>query len=96
MGVENGVRCGQVDGKYQGYRNPLTTTVKQPYNLIAESFVEACQELGFPEVDLNSPGHEVGCSLFQHTIRDGVRCSTVSPLSMHVGHEVLRATLLCV
>ena len=67
--------AAKIDDAMHGTSGPLTTSIREPVNPIAEAFVAACNEVGYPTVDYNA-GAEEGASLFQLTIRDGQRCST--------------------
>ena len=66
-----------IDDALHGTDGPLTTSIREPVNPIAEAFVAACNEAGHRTVDYNG-GAEEGASLFQLTIRDGKRCSTAT------------------
>lgn len=69
--------AAKIDDKVHGSGGPITTSIKEPVNPIAEAFVAACNTAGYPTVDYNA-GAEIGASLFQHTVRDGRRCSTAT------------------
>ena len=65
-----------IDDDAHGAGGPLTTSIREPVNPIAEAFVAACNSAGHATVDYNAGGSALGCSLFQTTVRDGARCST--------------------
>lgn len=68
-----------IDSAAHGLDGPLKTSIHDPPLPIASAFVEAAMERGFPKIDYNGcdrAGPEGGVSLFQKTIKDGIRCST--------------------
>ncbi len=87
-----------VDQELHGWDGPLTTTVRTPVVPIAKDFVKGSSELGYPEVDYNGQKME-GVSLFQSTVRNGMRCSTsmayLDPALGRANLHVLIYTTVC-
>ena len=61
--------------EYHGIGGPLTVEKAKFVTPAARAFVEAGKELGYSEVDYNGKS-QVGFSLTQQTVQDGVRWST--------------------
>lgn len=74
------------DEGYHGYGGPLTVSKSSYVTPISKVFVEAAKELGYSERDYNGAS-QVGVSLTQHTIRNGVRWSTAKAFLHPVRHR---------
>nr|XP_053656743.1 glucose dehydrogenase [FAD, quinone]-like [Cherax quadricarinatus] len=60
---------------YHGFGGPQTVENKKWNSTVAEAFVKAGQQLGYPEVDPNGP-EQIGFSIIDITARNGRRWST--------------------
>lgn len=91
----------QSDTKYHGTQGPLHITYPQAHTLLAEAFLEAGKELGYPLVDYNGKDM-IGFSYLQSTIMNGTRLSSnkayLKPVrgrkNLHVTRESMVAKVL--
>lgn len=74
------------DEGYHGHGGPLTVTKAKFVTPVSRAFVEAGKELGFDELDYNGAS-QIGVSLTQQTIKNGVRWSTAKAFLHPVRHR---------
>ena len=74
------------DTQFHGYGGPLNVETGSYVPLVAEKFVQAGVELGYKRVDYNGRS-QIGFSLTQKTVQDGVRQSAARAFLHPVRHR---------